>query len=76
MRAVRSTLAGPRPWLVIAGQHDELALTDDEVRTWPVVPPFAVSAPWTLNAAQPAPATAAHERGDMDVDAFRGEVTT
>ena len=62
-------------WFVVAGRdrvQEGRWLTDDEVRTWPVVPAYAVSAPWTLAAAQPAPATSAHERGDLDVEAFRG----
>lgn len=69
VRAVRSTLAGPRPWLVIAGQHDELALTDDEVRGWAVVPAYAVSTPWARTDQQAAPAELV---GDLGVEVFRG----
>ena len=73
--AVRAVLTDANlgwPWLLVAGGRVGARLSHDEVRTWPVVPAYAVSAPWTLNAQQTAPAPAAHERGDMDVDAFRG----
>lgn len=61
-------------WIIFGGDDYDVGEPryDDDVRTWPVVPAYAVSAPWTRAADQPAPATTAHERGDLDVQAFRG----
>ncbi|MBW0090514.1 hypothetical protein I4I73_21325 [Pseudonocardia sp. KRD-184] len=73
-RAVKTAQTRPagQRWVLISGARDITWFYDDEVASWPVVPAYAVSAPWTLAAAQPAPATPAHERGDLDVEAFRG----
>lgn len=74
VRAVKTDDRDSCPWFVVTG-GSYAWFTDEQVSTWPVVPAYAVSAPWT-RAAQAEPAPATHERGDMDVDAFRGEVTT
>lgn len=80
-RAVRTTRLGTRAWLLVAGPSDEEWLIggwlhDDEVRTWPVVHSTVNSAAFRLAAGhQAGHGEQVHERGDLDVDAFRGGET-
>lgn len=72
--ALRAVKTSERTWLLVAGDTDDIGETrlDDDVRGWPVVhwliceTAFARHTPATPAMLQPA------ERGDMDVDSFRG----
>lgn len=79
-RAVRTSVAFP-PWVLIAGEDapppflrpgDPLSHFD--VRDWTVVPPLFVTVPWTRTTGRVPHegAITSVERGDMDVDSFRG----
>lgn len=65
------------PWIVVAGPPVGQWLTDDEVRTWPVVHPIVNAAAFRLAAGdgQTGHGQQVHERGDLDVDAFKGGET-
>ncbi len=76
VRAVRTTDTDETPWFIVAGADDEAGhrwLSDDEVRDWPVCPAVVNAAAFRLAAGdQTGHGRQAHDRGDMDVDAFRG----
>lgn len=78
MRAVRTTATDAYPWVIVAGPAAVGAsLSDAEVRDWTVMPALFVSTPWAMEAArtasgQPGHGAQVHERGDLDVEAFRG----
>lgn len=73
-RAVLTDDLGDLRWIVVAGTEPGEWLTDAQVRGWTVVPALFVTVPWTRTTGR-APhegAIASVERGDMDVDSFRG----
>ena len=81
LRAVRTTSVA-EPWLVVAGPDSGTwspyevgdVLTHDDVRNWTVVPALFVTVPWSRSAGHVPDegALAPAERGDLDVEAFRG----
>jgi hypothetical protein len=72
LRVIRTADVGGAPWVEVAGPEIGWRFTDADVAGWPVVAAVVNAAAFARHDATSGTPAQIVERGDMDVDSFRG----